>query len=508
MKKRFPSAREHLTEMTLFFLLFVCYIYILPRWADWSQNSRLDLTLAIVDKGTLSIDDYYHNTGDYALFEGRHYLDKAPGPSFLAVPVYAAIRPVLQSEQAQHLLKRLASNPALMDTLREGNTSPPQDKIYHAVVLYVVTLTIVAIPSAILGVLIYRFLLEFGTGSPWGAAIALIYGLATNAFPYSGAFFSHQIVAFLLFGAFFLAFRIRNGTCSPRWAAMAGLMLGYSIIAEYPTVLIAGAIFVYIVFTLPQRRWLAGLILMGALPGLLLAVYNWMIFHTPLPVGYKYSELYTEQHSIGLISLTYPHIEALWGITFGSFRGLFYVSPVLLLAMIGFWAWWRSAKFQAEWAVCLWATVSFFLFNGSSVMWQGGFSIGPRYLVPMLPFLTMGLGAFAVHWGQRAWARGLTVILTVWSFGVVWAESLGSQNFPDWTPNPLFNYSLPHLAAGNIARNMGMALGLRGWASLAPLAGFLFVMLLAIAIQVRAQHDTPTLAQRSQETLSDESLRA
>ncbi|RMF41200.1 MAG: hypothetical protein D6755_12845, partial [Anaerolineae bacterium] len=40
---------------------------------------------------------------------------------------------------------------------------------------------------------------------------------------------------------------------------------------------------------------------------------------------------------------------------------------------------------------------------------------------------------------------------------------------PDWTPNPLFNYSLPYWREGNIARNLGMALGLKGISSLLPL---------------------------------------
>src|SRR5262245_27794027 len=84
-------------EIVLVLVLLVSWLYFLPRWADWSQNSRLNLTLAIVDKGTLRIDDYYQNTGDYAKFEGHYYTDKAPGPSLLAVPVYAAIRPILQS---------------------------------------------------------------------------------------------------------------------------------------------------------------------------------------------------------------------------------------------------------------------------------------------------------------------------------------------------------------------------------------------------------------------------
>lgn len=458
-------------ELILFFTLLLCYAYFLPRWADWSQNSRLNLVLAIVDQGTLAIDDYYQNTGDYALFEGRYYTDKAPGPSFLGVPVYAAVRPVLQSEPVQNMIENLAANPAFAATQNEEGTGLTGTKIYYAIVLYIVTVVVVGIPAALLGVLLYRFLLELGTGPGWSAVIVLIYGLATNAFAYAGAFYSHQLTAFLLFAAFFLGFQMKQKRLKPVWVVGAGLLLGYALISEYPSALIAGAIFLYIFFSIPQWRWRGALILAGIPPGLLLMAYDWAIFRTPLPVGYKYSELYTDLHSTGFMSLTYPHPSGLWGITFGSFRGLFFVSPVLLLAVAGFWLWWRSRRHRAEWLVCLWATVGFFLFNSSSIMWQGGFSVGPRYLVPMLPFMITGLGALAVSgWGKSVWVRGLTAGLALVSAAVVWAETIGGQQFPDWTLNPLFNYSWPHLAAGNIARNLGMALNLSGWGSLIPLA--------------------------------------
>ena len=31
----------------------------------------------------------------------------------------------------------------------------------------------------------------------------------------------------------------------------------------------------------------------------------------------------------------------------------------------------------------------FFFYNSSSIMWWGGFTIGPRYLIPMLPFMVL-----------------------------------------------------------------------------------------------------------------------
>ena len=457
------------TSVVLFILLLFCSAYTFPRWADWNQNSRFDLVLAIVDQGTLCIDDYYQNTGDYALFEGRHYSDKAPGTSFLGVPVYWVFKRMVSVTPIDRMVGRLETNPALTGTLLEGGTGLQVGKVYFALALTFVTFLAVSVPSALLGVLLYAWT-GYVTQNPlYRLVVPLTYGLLTNAFPYSNMFFGHQIVAALLFAAFFVLFRIEHRKMSPAWSLLVGFMLCYAVITEYPAALIAAGLCIYAFVAAPDKRWSAGLVTGGLLPGLLLMAYNYAIFRSPLPVGYRYSELYTEQHSVGVLSLSYPRADALWGITFGSYRGLFFVSPILLLAVAGFVVWGRRRVHRRAWWVCLYAVVSFFLFNGSSVMWQGGWSIGPRYLLPMLPFLVSGLVYFLDAWGDRSWAQGLTLVLAAWSFFAVWSETVGGQHFPDWTPNPLFRYSLPSLLDGNVARNVGMVLKLSGWTSLLPL---------------------------------------
>ena len=108
-------------------------------------------------------------------------------------------------------------------------------------------------------------------------------------------------------------------------------------------------------------------------------------------------------------------------------------------------------------------------------MWNGGYAVGPRYLVPMLPFLTLAAGIFAEQFGAKTWAKIVYALLAVLSWLNIWAQTFGGQTFPDWTLNPLFNYSIPNLMAGNVARNWGMVLGLRGISSILPL--FLIIAL-------------------------------
>jgi hypothetical protein len=42
------------------------------------QNSRFDLTRAIVEKGTFEISSYASNTGDLGLRDGKVYSNKSP----------------------------------------------------------------------------------------------------------------------------------------------------------------------------------------------------------------------------------------------------------------------------------------------------------------------------------------------------------------------------------------------------------------------------------------------
>lgn len=471
-------CKRHQIEICLFLALLVCYIYVFPRWADPNQNSRLDLVVAVIDQGTLRIDDYVDNTVDYAKFEGHYYSDKAPGVAFAGIPIYATLRAILSLPVMDRLMVYLSNNEALAATLREGGTGLLEQKVRFATAQVAVTFATASLPSALLVVLFYRILLEFTTHERHGLWPTLIYALATPAFAYAGAFYGHQLCAACLFGAFYLVFAKRRETISTRRLLTVGFALGYAVITEYPAVIVAGILFLYTLWYLADRRRIGWLILGGIPPGALAAAYNYAIYRTPLPVGYHYSELWAEQHHTGFMSLTFPRWETIWGLTFGPFRGLFFLSPVLLIAIPGFVAWWRSREHRPEFAVALSSVLGFFLFNSSSIMWWGGFSIGPRYLVPILPFLALPIIFFLHRWGSQRWSRVLLWVLGLWSLVAVWGLTLAGQAYPSerWRV-PLVDYAWPNWLRGNIARNAGMFLGLPKISSLIPLLASVFVSL-------------------------------
>lgn len=465
-------GQEKLNSIFLFLLLAVCYTYIFPRWADPNQNSRLNMVIAVVEDGTFQIDKYVHNTVDYAKVEEHYYSDKAPGAAFVGIPVYAGLALFLDMPVFDRLMDKLANNAAFQATLRENGSGLLTQKVRFALAQVMLTFVIAVLPSAVLSVLLYRLMRKF-TDKYWSRIIVVIgYGLLTPAFAYAGAFYGHQLSALLLFAVFYLVFTCQE-SLSTGVLLVVGLLLGYSVVTEYPVVLITSTLYLYTLYTLyryGQWQRIGWVTLTGTLVAVGWMAYNTAIFGGPLELGYSHSELWQDQHHTGFMSLTLPRWEAIWGITFGVFRGLFILSPWLLLSVPGFALWWRSGEYRAEWVTAIASVLAVFWFNSSSIMWWGGFAVGPRYLLPILPFMTLPVIFVFKKWGSRMWLRGLTTFLFAWSFIATWGLTLAEQAFPsDTIRNPLIEYAWPNWQTGNIARSFGTVLGFPGVSSLIPL---------------------------------------
>lgn len=489
-----------LRQILLFVLALGCYAYVLPRWSDWSQNSRLDLVLALVDDGTVAIDRHVANTGDYAIYKGHAYSDKAPGTAFMAVPWYWALRPLLRHPLLDAQLARISQGPALTDTLWEEGTGLRADKLRFALTQYALTMLAVALPAALLLPVFYRALLHLGAGPAPALAGAVGYGLGSTAAVYAANLYGHQLVAALLFGGFWVAWSAPAAPHGrlPAHGLLCGLLLGWAAIGEFPAVCPAAIIGFYALY---RRRWpwAAPLALGCALPLGLMVAHNLVAFQSLLPIGYAYSAHWGEQFNSGMMGITYPRPEALWGLTFGPYRGLFVRAPWLLLALPGYLAWWRSGRLRAEWWVALLVPLTIYIvYSSSAQLWWGGFTAGPRYLVPALPFLAMpAVWWLAVGFKHRP-ARAVALLLVGLSVAATWAEALAGQLFPPESIRaPWQEYVWPAWAAGDIARNLGMAVGLRGPLSVLPL--LLFATALTLLLAMPAGQPRPGSSRRGAE---------
>jgi len=481
-----PSRRTY--AITLFLILLVCYGYFLPKWADWGANSRADLVYALGDLGVLTIDAYHQNTGDKACYPGpydlatdtctgHYYTDKSIGPSLVALPFYIVFKGIAALPPVQNFIQSGRGIGAMSDTLNPDGGGIRPEAVYELLALTFISFFATSVPSAILGVVVFLFATRFARNDFYAFILGLVYGLATIAFPYSNVLYQHQLAAFGMFVGFYLLWRVIYENANLLWLWLVGVLFSLVVITEYPVVIPLGIIFLWAAIKMPNRLALYRVVL-GAIPlGLVFAAYNYAIFRTPMPVGYEYSTLWQDVHQTGFLSITLPNLATFLGLTISPFRGLFFLSPILLLGFVGLWYAWKDKKTDRSAIMVVSLVIAFFLlFYSSSVMWWGGSTVGPRYLTPMVPFLALPIIFAFNRWLSSALNRAVIVVLIALSFLNVWIQTTSGQAFPPaftedgaTITNPLFQYSLPLLAQGNIARNYGLVIGLRGLLSFIPL---------------------------------------
>jgi hypothetical protein len=102
--------------------------------------------------------------------------------------------------------------------------------------------------------------------------------------------------------------------------------------------------------------------------------------------------------------------------------------------------------------------------------WRAGWCVGPRYITTVAPFLVLGV-AFA--WAviqRRTWLMAPTLGLVIVSVFLNVVSGAVYPHYPEVFDNPVFDLTLPVLRAGYAPYSFGWLLGLRGLASVAPLA--------------------------------------
>jgi hypothetical protein len=106
---------------------------------------------------------------------------------------------------------------------------------------------------------------------------------------------------------------------------------------------------------------------MVAPAALIYMAYTTLAFGGPLALGYGHlagPDEFQQGQAQGVFGVTYPHLEAIWQTTFGPYRGIFLLSPVLLLALPALVLLYRRTGWRADALVCAAIGVGFFSSTG------------------------------------------------------------------------------------------------------------------------------------------------
>ena len=453
---RSVALRRRLRAVVLAFAFTSVFFtgVILPR-ANPNELSRIEATVAIVDEGTLSIDGAIARLGDHedkASGDGRFYSNKAPGLTLAMVPLYAALR--------------LFFPP------------PASGTAWMFVLLRLATVTVLSLYALVrLG----QRLAEVRDSTATAALVLFAVAFGTPFLFYARSLFSHAWTAALLFLAWDA---LRRGESADRerardaWSFLCGLLAAWAAISEFPTVPVAVVLAARA--AAKQRRALL-LIGMGALgPLAILAAYNTACFGSPFTLSYarEAAPQYAALVRHGLFGIELPTPRSVARLLFDPARGILLFSPFLLWGIPGIVRWWQSGERRADCLFVLAATAVLFLPIAGYGRWDGGFSLGVRYFVPI-----MLIAALAFPYAlTSAWSRGLFVAAVVFSVANHLLLSSTMPHVPPNIPWPAVTLGEWMIANRWVAPNLGLAAGLGSLASLAaPLTVIAAVAALCIA---------------------------
>jgi hypothetical protein len=402
----------------------------------------------------------------------------------LASPTYAAYRAWLRLRDAAQpesltgaqLRARFPGPGRLPGGLGEDRAffNPPFRRA-----VYLCNLFTNALAGAAQGALLFLMLTSaaVAVSPPLALVAALALSLGSLAFAYSTVFFGHVLAGAFLFGAFALLGPFLGAT--PGRAAgrllAAGALAGLAVLTELPAGLGALALAGYLVSRTPRGQRLRALVLyaLGAAPPtLLLLGYQWAAFGNPLATGYALlaNPTFAEGMSRGVLGVGWPRPAALAQILVGRSRGLLYASPVLLLGFVGLARAVRGTRLRPEAVLAATVVIAFLLLSAGYYMWWGGAALGPRHVVPALPFLCLGI-PFAVTRPRRALlvASPLLAISVANLLGGVTVSVLARPGLDLLLDHVYGNLLAGKVAIGSGSTNVGLLLGLRGPASVLPL---------------------------------------
>jgi hypothetical protein len=309
--------------MTLVFSLFQEGVIV-----GYDGQTMYAVTESLVERGTVAISAEWNTLPGRG---GLQYSRYGPGLSLLSIAPYVLARPfaVLSGHRAD---------------------------VLGAAVAWLMPLISGALVVAL-------YLLARRLGAQVGAALLVGAGgvIGTFALPYSKEFFSEPLAALCLVVAMERLLASRSGA--------AGLAMAAGVLTRAQMLLFAPLL----LFVAWRRQGIAGLLRAGAgLAAGLVAIlaYNVARYGDPLSFGYQD------------VGFTTPLLKGAGGLLFDPLKSIFLFAPIVLLLPFALWDLWQRNR------------LAFLLIVGNLAItfataalwfaWHGGWSWGPRLLLPGL----------------------------------------------------------------------------------------------------------------------------
>lgn len=398
------SPRQRKIIGLLLFSVSAVFYAITTYGGIRSSDSEVVFRVAesLARKGDFSVESELEGWKAFGVAFGRGdklYSIFGPLESIVLAPIVKVADLINESHWYEHFTRLLPlsqfSGEGFSDLIQNRVTTDPRP---HALRLLASIYNVIV---TALGVFVFwLILLRLTRSVPASFLVSLLYAFGTIAWPYSGTFFSEPLATLLSLLSFYYLVRsedeplVVHGLKSYKTVFLSGLWLGLAVTAHITAALFA-PFFAAFFFWQPdsgdanvwQRSERASVFSFGVFILLfLLGIYNYARFWSFFETGRTISP--TSELLFGYGTFISP-LRGLFGLFFGAGKGLIFFSPAIILGALT----WRS--FLKEHRKVFWivlAAVAFrILFIASRSDWHGGFCIGPRYLLLVIPFFLIPL---------------------------------------------------------------------------------------------------------------------
>ncbi len=398
-------------------LNFFLSVFYLDTWQNGNTTARAIAVVAFAETHSLQIDKRQEESVDKIFINGHYYCGKAPLPLFIVIPFFEIVN-----------LFHIAP-----------------ENLEHAA--YITgDILCGSIPFTLIILFSFLFIRKINTSTVSPVLLSMLPFYASFIFIYTGTFYGHMVAAlFLLLSYITLRFQ-KNYFWS-------GVFCGLAFASEFPIAIIflIWAMQIY----LSERSFKPAIkFALGILPSLIfIGVYNYFLSGNIFNLPYKYDVVEENRINYGF---SFPKADAMWGLSFSPYRGIFLYAPFLILIFYEMIKLYLQkplreifSTFVSNYLIV--AVIIIFLFISSYFEWSGGWCYGPRQLFIIAVLLCFeGVTIFST---QKFFKPMFWLLIAFGLISTFMAKSTIVYSVPSDINNPFTGQVIPNFIKNNFNPN-------------------------------------------------------
>lgn len=258
-------------------------------------------------------------------------------------------------------------------------------QIFHLQPTFFVPLIVNPIITAFTSVIIFSFGYRLFNSEKIGVVLALLFGITSFVVPWTSEYLTRSLSALMLISAIYFIYMTREDK-RPIYAMVGGIFtiaIAMAQEAQYLSIII---ILGFATIWLRKNKKLLLYFIIGALFVILIQGYlNAIRFGSPTDFGISHSSYGIKEN------LTWWSYEGLYGFWISPGFGLPFYYPISILLPISLYF-----LFRRNWKIAVLFSaiiIAEWIHSSQTSQWTGYGTWGPRYLIPILPVITLATGS-------------------------------------------------------------------------------------------------------------------